>query len=245
MDSPRASLELDARAIHVWRADLDAAAAAGNGRLFSTLAAEERERASRFHLERDRDRFVACRALLRALLGRYTGTAPERVAFRYGPHGKPFPGGAGPAGDIQFSVSHSRGSALFAFGRCEIGVDLEYVRSDLDFRDLAQSCFTPEEQDAIFLLPAPAQARTFFDYWTLKEACIKADGRGLAVPLQGFRIPRCAPGAWVEVVADPDLGLANWRVRLLPVGEHYGAAVAAAGRELSVEQLEVPLEHGA
>ena len=52
--------------------------------------------------------------------------------------------------------------------------------------DLPERHFAPDEVRDLRALPAADQARVFFDYWTLKEAYIKARGLGLALPLDQF-----------------------------------------------------------
>src|SRR5436309_1175215 len=85
---PPANIVLHADEVHVWRAPLDLP----HDRLESlrgALAQDERERASRFHFERDRRRFIAARGLLREILGRYVGLSPGGLWFGYTPYGKP------------------------------------------------------------------------------------------------------------------------------------------------------------
>src|SRR3989442_1540055 len=83
MTQPRASwmappetLRLSARDLHVWKASLDLAPMWVQ-RLAETLSEDERARAGRFFLERDRSRFIACRGALRTILGRYLRRAPR------------------------------------------------------------------------------------------------------------------------------------------------------------------------
>src|SRR2546423_1532331 len=74
--------------IHVWAAALDVTSPAQE-RLGAALAATERERAARFHFERERNRYTVGRGLLRAILGRYLRTEPGELQLEYGPQGKP------------------------------------------------------------------------------------------------------------------------------------------------------------
>src|SRR5271163_2031526 len=86
--SPLATPELAPGEIHVWRASLSTDELTLRN-LESTLAGEERARAARFIFERDRDRYIAARGILRDLLGQYLRCAPRSIEFVYGPHGKP------------------------------------------------------------------------------------------------------------------------------------------------------------
>src|SRR2546427_813149 len=54
------------------------------GAAVALLSDAERQRASRFLFERDRDRFIVARACLRQLLAARLGTAPDSVDLVYG-----------------------------------------------------------------------------------------------------------------------------------------------------------------
>ena len=94
------------------------------------------ERADRFRFRRDRARYVVGRGMLRALLGRYVGTAGRRLEFRYGEHRKPALVGDGP----YFNVSHSGATVLYAFSsETEVGIDVELMRTDIDTDQIAST----------------------------------------------------------------------------------------------------------
>jgi 4'-phosphopantetheinyl transferase len=71
--------------VAVWLADLDAAAADGDG----VLSDDERARAQRFVFDVHRRRFIAARAWLRARLAERLGRPAAALRFDYGPGGKP------------------------------------------------------------------------------------------------------------------------------------------------------------
>jgi 4'-phosphopantetheinyl transferase len=217
-------MRLDPAAIHVWLADLNAAAAAWP-QLANLLSDDEQGRARRFLHEDDRRRFVTARGLLRSLLGGVLGIGGDQVRFRYGPHGKPEL--AEPHLPFRFNLSHSGHLALYAlaFGR-EVGVDVERMNASKDILPLAQRFFSPLET-RLLEGAGPRRRELFFKLWTMKEACVKADGAGLFWSLRGV-VPAVQPdrrSAWV----DGRDARAKWFVRSLRLAPGYAAAVAAEG----------------
>jgi 4'-phosphopantetheinyl transferase len=153
------------------------------------LGEEERARAARFVVERERARFIVARATLRRLLGERLGVSPRAVRLARAPHGKPALAGPSGASGLRFNVSHSEDVALFAFARGrEIGVDVEAVRSIEDADSIAGRFFSPSEREAFFSLAAAERQLAFFRCWTRKEAFVKAIGDGLAHPLHAFDV---------------------------------------------------------
>ena len=91
-------------------------------------------------------------------------------------------------------------------------------------------------------LPEQEQARVFFDYWTLKEAYIKARGFGLALPLGDFAFTLNPPHAPVitfapTLVDEP----ASWQfVQDWPTPVHrFALAVRRNGADLPVRMRRV------
>jgi 4'-phosphopantetheinyl transferase len=206
------SLELGVREIHLWSGSLDLPPELLSP-LAATLCDEERARAARFHFERDRGRFVACRGWLRTLLGRYRRCAPEEIRIAYGPAGKPFVEG-GP----HFSVSHSSSLALFAFcAEDEVGVDLEAIREMPDAEAIAHRCFSPVEIERWMAVPQANRTAAFFTSWTRHESVIKALGVSLSQPA-------------------PPVGEA-WSLFDVKASEGYGATVAIRGEGWHVRAM--------
>lgn len=169
------------------------------------LSTEEHERMARLVFERDRRRFLLTRALVRTMLSRYAGVAPAEWAFIANVHGRPEivdrPSGVP---DLRFNLSHTDGliACAVTIGR-EVGVDVEHIQRRLT-HDVAGRFFAPSEVNTLKTLPEDEQARAFFDYWTLKEAYIKARGFGLALPLADFAFT-LAPPAPPQIAFEPAL----------------------------------------
>lgn len=147
------------------------------------LSPAEIRKADRYMRPSDRHLSLVSRALVRYLIARVTGQDPRSFRFSTNDHGKPYlvqwP-------DIHFNLSHSRGRAVCALGRRgAVGVDVEDVGRNTDF-SIANRFFSSAEAALISKASAAEKKRLFFDIWTLKEAYVKAVGKGLAIPLDGF-----------------------------------------------------------
>jgi 4'-phosphopantetheinyl transferase len=192
---------------------------------FSLLSPSERSRASRFHLPWDAAIYSYAHLLLRRCLECVTGTADWD--FRLGTHGKPAltpPWGQPP---LAFNISHTLGLVACALARgLDVGVDVEAFDRELDPLGLAERYFSVEEQRALTALNPADRSRFFLATWTLKEAVIKADGRGLHMPLDIFTIDPTIPSVRFE--PDANQGRAHWRVGRLSLLAHE-LAVAACG----------------
>jgi 4'-phosphopantetheinyl transferase len=155
----------------------------------SILAKDEMDRANRFHFQKDRERFVAGRGLLRMILSPYVGLPPGEIIFTYGRRGKPAVVGQEGRPSIEFNLAHSGGTAIYAITRDRaVGVDIEAFQLDFPKEDVARNFFSWAELAALRSLPIDMQSVAFFKCWTRKEAFIKALGDGLSCPLSDFDV---------------------------------------------------------
>lgn len=227
---PLADLTLSSDDVHIWRASLDLSASCVES-LQHTLGADELSRAERFYFQKDREHFVVARGLLRAILSRYLDIEPGQLRFCYSPYGKPALATTPGQDTLSFNMSHSHGLALYAVTRGrEIGIDLERVQADLDCEQIAARFFSPRENAVLRALPAKLKPEAFFNFWTRKEAYIKARGEGLSFPLDQFDVS-LAPGELTTLLnarGDPQEA-PRWSLRALTPGPGYVAALAVEG----------------
>jgi 4'-phosphopantetheinyl transferase len=230
-ESPPADLTLPADEVHVWCALLGQPERRVC-QLASTLAPDEQARAERYRLERDRDRFLVRRGILRHLLGRYLGREAKHVEICYGAYGRPSLAHGCGEGRLRFSLAHSGQMALFAFARGrEVGIDIESVRPMPDADRIAARFFSPREAAALHALPPEERQQAFFACWTRKEAYLKAKGVGLSGELRQFEvavIPK-EPARLLNVGGDPHRAL-EWSLEDLAPAPGYAAALAVEGR---------------
>ena len=215
--------------VHVWHASLDVGPSEV-ARLEETLAPDELSRASRFRHATDRQRFVTCRGRLREILSRYTGEAPRALEFGYGPGGKPFLKSASGSHPLRFNVSHSHGLAAFAVAHeREVGIDIERLEMDFAWQEIAQSFFSAQEINLLHSLPAASRYQAFLAAWTCKEACAKARGDGLSLPLEELQGSRLPDESWSFLPSRNVPGPSRWTLKTFTPLDGYAGAVAAEG----------------
>jgi 4'-phosphopantetheinyl transferase len=221
--------------IHVWHVELDREQKE-IAHLESTLSADEKARADRFHFLNDRNRFVVARGILRELLGGYLQKAPAGLEFSCGQHGKPSLAGREASTGFSFNVSHSSGLAVYAIARNRnLGIDVEHVWPESAGEDIAERHFSAREVSELRRLPPEAKVQGFFDCWTRKEAYLKATGMGLQIPLDSFAVS-LAPGQPAQFLE----GVKScWHLAGYHPAEGYAAAIVYDGAVTSTEYFSV------
>jgi 4'-phosphopantetheinyl transferase len=214
---------LSANMVRLWRIRLDhpgsVVAAASE-----LLSPPERTHAARGSAVVARRRILA-RAGLRTVLGCHTGLPPAAVRFHYGSFGKPRLGQSEGSAGIRFNLSTTGDLCLIAVATDEIGLDVEHIAPRANLDGVASRFFAPDEVSAIQQRRGDDRLRAFFRTWTLKEALVKADGRGLTLPFDRF-IVSIEDGPQVVTLA----GGQAWTVMTLPYGGEIAAAVAVGSR---------------
>ena len=215
--------------IHLWLAWPDRITDSGLlARYRALLSAEEMERHDRYRFDRHRHTFLVTRALVRTVLARYADRPAESLSFTKNRYGRPgIPAGENPAA-LNFNISHTDGLVALAVTRnATVGVDVESTGRTVMDRDLARRFFAPPEADRLAALPPAQQAPRFIAYWTLKEAFIKACGRGLSIPLSDFSF-HLEEGHPITVSFAPSLAEDPplWHFSLLDPGEGFRIAIA-------------------
>jgi len=192
--------ELPPGVVHVWQRSLSSLPSEVHA-CHELLSPDERERASRYRVERARSEFILTRAALRSLLAAYLKRTPQDLVFQATQYGKPFLHGS----DLSFNVSHTDGLALLGFvRRRQIGVDVEKIRPEPEARKLAERFFSSAERRALQDFTGGELQAAFFRCWTRKEAYIKARGEGLSLPLDQFDVQVEAKAGWIDLATRPD-----------------------------------------
>ena len=194
------------------------------------LAPAEQARKERYRFEHSRRELVFTRALVRTTLSRYAEVAPAAWVFRENAYGRPEidPAVHPDVGPIRFNLSNTRGliACLVALDR-EVGVDVEDTDRAGETVGIADSFFSRAEVAALRALPEDRRRARFFDYWTLKEAYIKARGMGLSIPLDQFSFV-LDQGPRIGITFDPRLGddASTWQFEQFALSPRHRTAAA-------------------
>lgn len=220
-------------ALHIWCA-LASEHEPALQRYTRLLSADELQRAGRLRLPRHRERFIISTGLLRALLGKYLDCRPESIQISRTLQGKPFLPAAFSSAPITFNLSHSRDAVLFAVRLREpVGIDVEYMRDNLDFIALAERFLSVQEYRTVSSLSGAQQKAAFYTCWTRKEAYLKATGKGLAGLSEAAALENGLPSAGER-----------WTVIDLTIPEpFYSGAVAFSGGPAKIEALLLTLDN--
>lgn len=218
-----------ATAVRVWVVRLVPAGDMG------VLSAAERERVSRTESPAVRERLIARRTAIRHILAALVGTDPaelvlERRCERCGKHHPvPLP----PIGDtpLFWSSSSTADLLVVATGGRPLGVDVEPVDATGAWAAVARRYFTAAEVAAI-----GQSAERFAEFWTLKEALLKALGVGI---LGGLDRLCCATlrsgiGGWLVTPDHP-----QWSFTTLDVATGVAGALAVQEPDGPADAVEV------
>ncbi len=235
------SIPLSSDEVHIWRASLEQPPE-GVVKFSSLLSPDEELRARRFYFERDRNRFIVGRGLLRTILGNYLAMEPSLIEFSYGPYGKPALKTVFHDKTLQFNLSHSNSLAVFIFSwDRRVGIDIEFIHALSSEDRFAEQLFSPRESALISSLSGEEKLNAFFKLWTCKEAVFKASGDGLTKPIDQAEI-LLTEGESVQLVSidgDPEQA-ASWHLETFSPAPGYRVSLAVEGYDerIAFQQLD-------
>ncbi|HUZ18585.1 MAG TPA: 4'-phosphopantetheinyl transferase superfamily protein [Spirochaetia bacterium] len=215
---------------------------ASTRRVFHALLDDsERGHLRRLRSESGKTEYLSAHALLRIGLSSMRRVAPSAWRFKRDQFGRPRI--AFPIIDDQpaFSLSHTGllvGCAFAASGL--VGFDLEKIDrfsadtpADADSAEMMDLVSSNAEREAwLSIESAPLRALRFYRLWTIKEALLKAAGRGLTLRPSAICIDMDNESLPIVRELPAELGEpAAWSVRnLYPTKRHIAAIAANSGR---------------
>jgi 4'-phosphopantetheinyl transferase len=175
-------------------------------RFLTLLPADEQAEYRRFQSQDRRRKFLWSRLLLRYLLAGYLKKDMRDLKFDFQEHGKPFL----PDSELRFNLSHTTDLIACSFSLREVGIDVERVEPKRPWALIAKRFFTSDEVDYLFSCSDDLREGIFYQIFTMKEAYVKAAGRGVGF-LGGFTVPlplaeHSSSGRWeyFSKISQPD-----------------------------------------
>ncbi|RYE24598.1 MAG: 4'-phosphopantetheinyl transferase superfamily protein [Sphingobacteriaceae bacterium] len=139
------------------------------------LSFQEIEKINRYQHKNDRNQRIISKAVLRILLGRYTGINPKEIRFQADQNKKLAVNN--PFLKLNFNVSHSGDWVLIIIADVSVGIDVEQMDASFTWQNMLPLVFSRQEIDFIYHSTLPRQS--FYELWTRKESLLKATGKGL------------------------------------------------------------------
>jgi 4'-phosphopantetheinyl transferase len=199
--------------VHVWQFDTGQTASRA---ALTWLSLDEMARANRFRHASDRSRYLSRRAMLRRIVADYCNVAPHALKLSVGCHGKPVL----PDRALSFSSAFADNRAVIAVAAADmtVGIDIERVRDDFDWKAIAAIAFNPAE--IAWIEQQRHLGSAFTQVWACREAMFKAWGKGLHDSMPVTSLIR--DGKLSCPVSDPD-GASWWFTKLATVGDYHAA----------------------
>lgn len=142
--------------------------------LISVLSESELNRANGYYFEKDKNRFIICRALLKFFLAKHVGLDIDKINLEVDSNKKPYlPNHS----SVFFNISHAGDYGLIAIAKYPVGVDIEYINKEFNYKEILQNVFNKNEIESIE--NSNDKQQTFYKFWTRKEAIVKAIGKGI------------------------------------------------------------------
>jgi len=142
--------------------------------------------AYKLHFDEDRYTYLFCHTLLRLFISKKLKIDPSEISVIYDKNNKP----GLKADSLFFNISHTREAFAFAISdHSKVGIDIEKVDRNIDFKSIINNFFSKEERE--FILESPVDSRNrFFLLWTRKEAFLKVLGVGIINNLEDVEVFR-------------------------------------------------------
>ena len=193
--------------------------------LEATLSEGELGRYRRFRFPEDRRRYLVSHALVRRVLSKYVDIKPTEWIFSHSMYGRPEIANID-APALRFNLTHTTGlSACVVTLSQECGADAEHIDARHNLLGVAERMFSRSEFEALQQLQGQKSLEYFFSRWTLREAYVKALGRGLSYPTRQLTFTVSGTDT-IEMLSSSDIerDKEHWQFELFrPTSEHVAA----------------------
>lgn len=153
--------------------------------LFQALDNERQRKILKYKFSNDKKCSLAAGILFQTMLFEIYGLEFKSITISKNEFGKPeiinYP-------NIYFNLSHSGKYTCCIMGDSEVGIDIEFLDTNIDTNLFKNILHEEEYSNVIRKTESMAQKKVFFSLWTLKESYLKKIGCGLFQKLNTFCI---------------------------------------------------------
>lgn len=207
----------------------------------SLLSEYEQKKYNDLYFRNHRKSYLISHALLRTTLSLYVSTPPKEFEFSYEHYGRPEIKKPDCTSEICFNLSRTQGVATCLISSStHAGIDVESTLN-LSYPEIMfRHVLLPKEIESLQGLHGNSLKRRFLAYWTLKEAYVKATGRGLSIPLTQLSI-KLYPDGYAEVSFDPQLtdNSLEWQFAYFGLTHEHILAVALRKMEATDKSIKI------
>lgn len=161
--------------------------------IYEALPIERKEKIEKLKNKKLVGKRIQTGHFLQQVLSKETGIPIGELQFTYGTWGKPELDykamenkGFSVKERIHFNMSHSGDYVVIAVSDAPVGIDIEHKTRN--YSQIAKRCFCKGEYEDMIELPMERQPKRFLEIWTMKEAYIKWNGKGMQILFHSFDV---------------------------------------------------------
>ncbi len=146
------------------------------------LSKQEKNKAKKFKNAEDLNLYVSGKYLTRKIISEIFKVGANDIVFKPDNFNRPkliYPKGK----KFDFNLSHSGNVVALAVSDNKVGIDIEKIEN-IDLK-ISKDYFHNKEIEFVYSQKGK-ELENFYKIWTLKEAFVKAIGKGLSFPLKSF-----------------------------------------------------------
>ena len=175
--------------VHIWFVDIDGIHV-DTTNLKQYFSEIDIQRFQSISTKDKKEKTIKRQYTLLKILSYYLHSEFNEISLGYAEYEKPYLSSDCNNKHLQFNTSNSYNFMMVGITvDNEIGVDIEKIRTTVDYEKLIKKFFSEKEKEVFFQMDEDKQEQTFFQWWTMKESVIKAIGLGMHLPIHSFVLP--------------------------------------------------------
>lgn len=207
-------------------------------RVLPLMNSQLQTKIQKFRQPEDQLRTLCGELLLQGYALEQWGIPHASLVKKYNAYGKPE---LAEHPSCHYNISHSGDWVVAVFDNQPVGIDIEHL-SPIEM-SIAERFFSPSEVSLLLEQKNVEQQQSlFYDLWTLKESYIKAEGKGLSIPLDSFSFDFREQNQEDNKIEFYRLGKpdTSWYFKQYMIDPGYALAVCGRGPVFPMQVEDIP-----